>query len=80
MTYTYNSVYIYDIYNVYIIHITCTMYIHNIYIHTHDMQGTLRFKEEISHEANAGLEKVLPVLEPLKVHRVCMYVCMYVCL
>lgn len=29
-------------------------------------KGTLRFKEEISHEANAGLEKVLPVLEPLK--------------
>ena len=28
--------------------------------------GTLRFREELGHEANAGLEKVLPRLEPLK--------------
>ncbi len=26
----------------------------------------MRFKEELSHEANKGLEKVLPVLEPIK--------------
>jgi hypothetical protein len=29
-------------------------------------RGTIRFKEELSHEANAGLEKILPVLEPIK--------------
>jgi hypothetical protein len=29
-------------------------------------KGTIRFKEELSHEANAGLEKILPVLEPIK--------------
>ena len=30
------------------------------------LQGTIRFKEELSHEANAGLEKILPLLEPVK--------------
>ena len=29
-------------------------------------RGTLRFKDELAHEANAGLEKIVPILEPLK--------------
>jgi len=29
-------------------------------------KGTIRFEQELRHEANAGLEKILPILEPIK--------------
>jgi len=29
-------------------------------------QGTVRFQDELSHEANAGLQKILPILEKVK--------------